>query len=378
MKAYNADIIKNSFLKKKAAFWHANKLISDEQYTAIIQKYSASLQTSNVFVKIGLFIFILFIVLASLGIFSLFFSSIMYNSNNAIGFGIFTCLLYATACFFVLESFIKNKNIYNTGTDEALLYIGLTFLAVGIFLITDEISSDSPLLFLFTALPFITFAVIMVMKLGDVAKLIMPFAFMLFSGLLYFQIKKQKHRTDLFYWAACLEVTEYIALLLFYAAGNYYVIREASVSYFYLTIDEGQDIPLAFVFYLFTALVPILYVYFGLKRKNKILLWSGLILVAASALTFKYYFSLGHPEIALTGAGIILILVAYFSINYLKKPHHGITYEEEINEDSFLKSNAEALIIVEGMTQQTPVKQAQNGVNFGGGESGGAGSGGSY
>ncbi len=399
MKAYNADIIKNSFLKKEAAFWHANKLISDEQYAAIIQKYSASLQTSNVFVKIGLFIFILFIVLASLGIFSLFFSSIMYNSTNAIGFGIFTCLLYATACFFVLESFIKNKNIYNTGTDEALLYIGLTFLAVGIFLITDEISSDSPLLFLFTALPFITFAVIryadrittlvlsfcvysilflMVMKLGDVAKLIMPFAFMLFSGLLYFQIKKQKHRTDLFYWAACLEVTEYIALLLFYAAGNYYVIREASVSYFYLTLDEGQDIPLAFLFYLFTALVPILYVYFGLKRKNKILLWSGLILVAASALTFKYYFSLGHPEIALTGAGIILILVAYFSINYLKKPQHGITYEEEINEDSFLKSNAEALIIVEGMTQQTPVNQAQNGVNFGGGESGGAGSGGSY
>lgn len=399
MKAYSADTIKNSFLKKKAAFWHANKLISDEQYASILQKYSATLQTPNVFVKIGLFIFILFIVLASLGIYSLFFSSIMYNSNNGIGFGIFTCLLYASACFFVLEWFIKNKKIYNTGTDEALLYIGLTFLAVGIFLVTDEISSDSSLLFLFTALPFITFAVIryadrittlvlsfcvyailflLIMKLGDIAKLIIPFALMLFSAVLYFQTKKIKNKTDLFYWRSCIKVVEFIGLIVFYAACNYYVIRESSVEFFNMDLQPGQDVPLAFIFYILTVIVPLTYIYFGLKKKDKTLLWSGLILLAASALTFKYYFSLGHPEIALTGAGIILILTAYFSINYLKNPKHGITYEEEINEDSFLKSNAEALIIVEGMTQQTPINQAENGVNFGGGKSGGAGSGGSY
>jgi hypothetical protein len=60
MQAYNADTIKNSFLKKKAAFWHANKLISDQQYADILKQYSSSFQSSNVFVKIGLFIFISF------------------------------------------------------------------------------------------------------------------------------------------------------------------------------------------------------------------------------------------------------------------------------------------------------------------------------
>ncbi len=102
MKAYNDDIIKNSFLKKKAAFWHANKLISDQQYADILKQYSSSFQSSNVFVKIGLFIFICFIALASLGIYSLLFTSIMYNSDGAVMFWIFTCLLYAVASFLIL------------------------------------------------------------------------------------------------------------------------------------------------------------------------------------------------------------------------------------------------------------------------------------
>ncbi len=86
---------------------------------------------------------------------------------------------------------------------------------------------------------------------------------------------------------------------------------------------------------------------------------------------------MGHPEISLTVAGIILILAAYFSIKYFKTPKHGITFEEDIDANSILKSNAEALIIVEGMTQKTG-SSSQNDFEFGGGESGGAGSGGSY
>ena len=204
MQAYNIDTIKNSLLKKKAAFWHANKLISNQQYATILNQYSSNFQTSNVFVKIGLFIFICFIALASLGIYSLLFSSIMYSSDSSIGFWVFSCFLYASACFVILEYFIKNKKIYNSGTDEALLYIGLTFLAIGIFMLIDSISFDSPLLFLSTVLPFITLAVIryadrittlalsfcvyvvlflLIIKFGDVAKLIMPFALMLFSAI---------------------------------------------------------------------------------------------------------------------------------------------------------------------------------------------------
>jgi hypothetical protein len=270
---------------------------------------------------------------------------------------------------------------------------------VALYFISEEIIPDSSLLFPIALMPFISFAAIrytdriitiaavlctyvilflVLIKLGEIAKLIMPFVLMVFSASIYFQTHKIKNKSHLCYWQQCLEVVEYISLIIFYAACNYYVIRESSIFFFDMPLVDGQDIPLAFVFYSLTAAVPLLYMYFGLKQKDKTLLWSGLILVAFSAMTFKYYFSLGHPEISLTVAGVILILVAYVSIKYLKTPKHGITFEEELDENSFLRSNAEALIILEGLTQKPDINNSSENVHFGGGKSGGAGSGGSY
>lgn len=396
MKAYNSDTIFNAFIKQKAKHWFAQKLISEKQYAAISSQYPNQFYTPNIFVKIVLFVFISFIILAALGMYSLIASSLFTVASNFII--TFTCILFAGACFFILETLIKYKRFYNAGADEALLYAGILFIAVGLFWITDSLIGENALLFSCLLLPFLGFAVLRyadkiitlalsfcaytilfltVMKFGEISKMIMPFVLMLFSALLYFQTKKLKNKPNLFYWQSCIEVTQYISLIVFYMAGNYYVIRESSVAFFSLNLEEGQDVPLAILFYLFTAIVPLIYIYFGLKTKDKTLLWSGLILLAASALTFKYYFNLGHPELALTIAGIILILVAYVSINYFKKPKHGITFEEELNDDNFFKSNAEALIIAQGMTHNAP-NASQNGIEFGGGESGGAGSGGSY
>ncbi len=396
MKAYNSTLIFNTSLKRKAENWFAKKLISEEQFNAISNSYSNHFYTPNIFVKIGLFLFTCFILLAASGIYFLMFAAGFNSSGNS--FFIITSLFFAAVCFTALEFLIKSKPVYNAGSDEALLYVGLLSLLGFLFAITDFNGEDNSLLIACMALPFITFAVIryadriatlalcfcvytilflFILKLGDVAKMIMPFVLMLFSAFLYFQTKRFKNNRKLSYWKSCISVVEFVALLVFYASCNYFVIRESSVSFFDLQLASGQDIPLAFLFYILTASVPIIYIYFGLKQKDKTLLWSGLILLALSAITFKYYFSLGHPEVSLTIAGTLLITVAYFAINYFKIPKHGITFEEEIDANSFLRSNAEALIILEGMTQKTP-ETSENGFEFGGGQSGGAGSGGSY
>ena len=70
-----------------------------------------------------------------------------------------------------------------------------------------------------------------------------------------------------------------------------------------------------------------------------------------------------------------MIVLAYASIKYLKIPKYGITFEEENDEDSFLKTNAEALIIAQSFTQQAQSNQQQNTTEFGGGDFGGAGAG---
>lgn len=397
MIAYDPSFLRNSSIVKKSKQWYSKQLISPEQMNNILKNYTTGFYSPNLFIKIGLFVFAFIAIAAAVGFYSLFF--VLVDVNPESGFFVFTCLLFSVGCVFLLEYFIKNKKVYRAGVDECLLYSALGFVltAIGIFIDNGFGPYNDVLLFCLLILPFLIAAIIRyadrfvtlvlavclyaifflsLLKLGEIAKLIMPFALMIVSIPVYFLAIKQKQKETLFHWKKCIEVFEWLALIVFYLAGNYFVIREASISFFDMHLNEGENIPLAFIFYILTAIIPLLYVYYGLKKKNKTLLWTGLLLIAAAVLTFKYYFSLGHPEITLTLAGMILVIVSYTCIKILKTPKYGITFEEEPDEDNFLRSNAEALVIAQnfgGQNAETP-----SGTQFGGGGFGGAGSGGNF
>jgi len=84
--------------------------------------------------------------------------------------------------------------------------------------------------------------------------------------------------------------------------------------------------------------------FFGIRNKNAVLLRVSLIVIAASAFTFKYYFSLGHPEITLTAAGAVLLLVTIALMNYLKVSRGGFTRENLLSE-KWGAMNVEAFVI---------------------------------
>lgn len=397
MIAYDPSFLRNSSIVRKSKQWYSKQLISAEQMNNIFKNYTTGFYSPNLFIKIGLFFFTFIAIVAAIGFYSLFF--VLVDANPKTGFFVFTCLLFSVGCVFLLEYFIKNKKVYRAGVDECLLYSALGFVltAIGILINDGFEPSENVLLFCILALPFLIGAIVRyadrfvtlvlavcfyaifflsLLKLGEIAKLIMPFALMIVSTPVYFLAIKQKQKETLFHWKKCIEVFEWLALIVFYSAGNYFVIREASIAFFDMHLKDGENIPLAFIFYIFTAIIPLFYVYFGLKKKNKTLLWSGLLLIAAAVLTFKYYFSLGHPEITLTLAGMILVIVSYTCIKILKIPKYGITFEEEPDEDNFLRSNAEALVIAQNFGGQNA--EIPSGTQFGGGGFGGAGSGGNF
>jgi hypothetical protein len=402
MIAYNQEFINNLALIKKAKQWYARNLLSDVQMANIQKKYPINFYNPNLFVKIGLFIFTNIAISAALGFYVLFCFTGSNGLEHSDVFPVVTCIIFATLCMVALELFVRNKLIYRSGVDEALLYSTLGFILFAIAYSVGTYNDNAVLISALIFLPFLIIASIryidtivsivalicvyiilflLLLKTGDIAKLIMPFFLMLLSAAFYFIAKKQKQKEVLLPWKKCLVAAECIAMIVFYLACNYFVIRESSISFFYMVLNEGEDIPLAFVFYALTALVPIAYVFMGLKKKDKISLWIGLLLVAIAALTFKYYFSLGHPEISLTIAGIVMIVIAYISIRYLKTDKLGITFKEDIDEDNFLKTNAEALLIAQSFSQQVHSSQPENNVgntDFGGGDFGGAGSGGNY
>jgi uncharacterized membrane protein YgcG len=192
---------------------------------------------------------------------------------------------------------------------------------------------------------------------------------------LYFFIRKLKKQEPLKFWHNNLLIVESLSLLFIYAAGNYLVVRELSVELMDLYLETGADIPFAFIFYGLTVLIPIAYLYFGIKYKNIVLLRVSLIVLAFSVFTFKYYFSLGHPEITLTVAGLTLLAISIALLNYLKIARNGFTREKLLTE-KWGSMNAEAFIISQTMGgNQVTVKEQFKG---GDGSFGGGGATGSY
>jgi hypothetical protein len=206
---------------------------------------------------------------------------------------------------------------------------------------------------------------------GGIFKQIIPFVFIFSFSVIYFLVRKLKSQSDLKIWSDNLLVLEIICLLLIYASGNYLVVRELSVNLMDLNLQEGEDIPFAFLFYLLTVAVPVGYLYFGIKNKDMALLRTSLILLAFSVFTFKYYYSLGHTEITLMIAGSVLIGVAIVLMRYLKTMRNGFTGENLLS-SKWANMNLEAFVISQTMGgNQTDAIKTEMG---GGGSFSGGGS----
>lgn len=392
MLAYKTEHLDNASIQHHAKKWLKHKLISEQKLEEIKLKYPDPLYTPNLFIRIGLFIFTSISLSAANSFFFLVTGGFEYNSEIGIGIRLIILGILALA---LLEGLIKDRKLFRCGIDDALLYASAGCLISGFCLFFAELdlrAEDYILLFFFIALPFLivsairyadtiaaicvficffTIVFILVSKLGPVSKMIMPFLIMILSGAVYLQITKYRSKPGLRFWDSPLLILEILSLVLFYAAGNYFIVRTLSEELFELELTEGEDIPLALLFYAYTAVIPLVYVFYGLKNKNRVLLQTGLILIAVAVITFKYYYSTGHHEITFTFGGLIMILVAWGSIRYLKAPKYDITYIEDKDQQLLEKFDAEALIITQSFSSQHG--PGNTGPEMGGGKFGGGG-----
>jgi hypothetical protein len=303
------------------------------------------------------------------------------------------CIFFGISSFFFLEKvFIESNHHYKSGVNEALIYHSCCFTIGGIMGVSDFDAHVG----LFACFIILTFAAIRYLDLvctiaatlsfagvlfyefyniGGIFQQIIPFVFLIFFTPLYFFVKRLKRKSELKFWSNNLLIVEGLSLLFIYVAGNYLVVRELSVEMMDLNLEEGADIPFAFIFYALTVLIPLAYLYFGIKNKDIVLIRVSLIVIAFSVFTFKYYYSLGHPEITLTVAGLILLAISILLLNYLKTSKHGFTRENLLTE-KWASMNAEAFIISQTMGgNQVTVKEEFKG---GGGGFGGGGATGGY
>lgn len=356
--AYNKTWLTNLDIVKDARQWCSNEIISREQLEAIKTQHLSVFFHPGIIIRILLFIATLFALSGITGMLTLMFLDGGEDAIWPLSF------LYGLGSFVVLDRFfIAAKHHYKSGVTEALLYhsAGFTILGVSGFsemdmhvtlwvsLVVVSFAAYRYLDLISTLVALVLFAFILFYELyemGGIFQQIIPICFIAIFTPLYFLFRSWKTKISLVAWYYCILIGEAFSLLVIYIAGNYLVVRELSVGLMDLYLEEGQDIPLAIVFYVLTVLIPILYLYVGIKQKDMVMLRVSLLVLAFSVFTFKYYYSLGHPEITLTSAGLILIVISLAILNYLKIPRKGYTRDNILSE-RWGNVNAEAFIIAQ-------------------------------
>lgn len=380
MIAYNQEQLDNREIIEEAEKAFKKQYITAEELAQIKAAHPVTLYTPNMYLRIGLFILTLIISIFSFGFLCL----IMLGGASEKLFGGLS-VFFSIGAYIVLEMLIREKKHYKSGADTALMWISGSMMITGIFLFghTDNDVFLTWLIFAFSTWFTIRFADMAMAWVAQLSflfgiiriflglKLIVPFLVMGISFGIYYLLrqllKDEKHR----HYSTCFQGMQVLALLTLYVGGNYFVVNEVNKNLF----EDSKGLPLGWIFWILTVALPLIYLYYGLRSKDKIFVRTGLVLVAAIVFTIRYYHSVAPLEVAMTIGGLIMIGLAYGVIRYLKEPKHGFTSEEEEEKGTLEALQLESLVIAQTMKAGP---QPKENFNFGGGTSGGGGASGDY
>ena len=379
-KAYNEGWIENLHILNAADDWFTQKQLTKEQLDEAEKAFPVEFYRPGIFIKIGLFIFTLIACSFASGFISLFL--IDNGGKLSISAVSYVCMI---GFIFFLERLIKEKKLYHSGVDNALLYAAMGAAVVPMFVLFEHLQvwQYCIIMLVVSVAATLRYAdlltaagsfLLLLALLGDMmmkfalGKALLPFAIMILSAVVYFLIKKEKST----YYHDCRKVIEVLSLTTFYLGGNYLVVREGNALLNDLNLPLAPQIAFAPLFYIFTLGIPFIYIFFGIKKHDRLMLILGLLAFAFSVYTYRHYYAHFTVAQGLALAGMFMIALSASLIKYLHSPKHGISDEEEGKRKL---ANLEALIAAQHLGQ-TP-EQANN-VEFGGGNFGGGGSGEAY
>lgn len=384
---YNRKKIDQASYDKALKLWIGKGLLEPGEVT-FPGKRETPYRKYDLVKRIGLYLLTMLAVQSVVGFFYL----LIFDALGA-GEHTYKIILILTgiASYAALEKMITNSNMYKQGTDDALLHTSFGYTSFGLLTCVD-INPDHfwglliaslillPLA-LFSAIRYadslmslIAVTLILVIPLLCVALVNMQLLF--FSALIMVPLGifllTRIRKLDTFkyhYWKSCFMVSRFVVCGLMYASINLFVIRSLANS-----LMGVVEIPLSVLFLVLTVLFPFAFIVTGIKQKQKYLVHAGLFLLIPTVSTIRYYYSVMPAELALMLAGLALTLTSYFAIRYLRKAETPYTFEED-QDDEDLK-NIESISIIQQFGHKESV--INEGTNFGGGDFGGAGSGGKY
>ena len=130
---------------------------------------------------------------------------------------------------------------------------------------------------------------------------------MVVCSILYFFTKNIFKQNEYRHYRINGIIIEITLLAGFYLAGNYFAISEMSNQFFH-SLKENETISLGWLFWVFTVTIPLVYIWWGVKKKDIVLIRVGLILIAVMVFTIRFYHAVLRLETAMVLGGIFLLL----------------------------------------------------------------------
>ncbi|WP_366183720.1 hypothetical protein [Flavobacterium ovatum] len=388
MIVYDTQLLENQVLIDEAQSLFKAGFISKEQAKEVETQLPELKQQKNILFRIALCLLGIVLYSSICGFASVLGLNLI-DSN-------FTFFIYIYALIgFVGTEFFARQNIKGQGQDDTFIIGGQALLATAVGISSDGnglliaiiatiaacltylryVKTISALIFAVSSAAIVIYGLF---EMGSIGKLILPFAMMIYALGVYFICKKAIKKNPFSFYRKGLVWIKYFNLILFYVAGNYFVVRELSVVLLGNEIAPNSDITMAWFFYAFTILVPIVFLVNSLKQQNRAMLWIGLATTGFTIFTIRNYHHLLPTEVALTIGGLVLFAVAYFSIKKLKDKTSGITFQPDrfMNTSDFM--HTEALLLTSQFGLKPEIAPEASPMEFGGGDFSGGGSGGSF
>ena len=136
MRIYSASSEETLRARKLLTDWAGEGLLTKAQYQLLEQETVSELRTTNIFLRLVLFLFTVIIVCAGTGLFFVVFLS----GPSAQTDGVFL-LICAAACYGAAEAAVSQARLYRYGIEEALAVCSVGFFCVGMQL---ALFTDSP------------------------------------------------------------------------------------------------------------------------------------------------------------------------------------------------------------------------------------------
>lgn len=127
MRIYSASSEETLRARKLLTDWAGEGFLTKEQYQLLEQDTVADLRTTNIFLRLVLFLFTLISVGAAVGLFFVVFLS--RPSDQTTGFFF---LIFATVCYAAAEAAVSRARLYRYGIEEALAVCSVGLVCAGL------------------------------------------------------------------------------------------------------------------------------------------------------------------------------------------------------------------------------------------------------